>query len=146
MSTNDYERFQTELEFASILGMPFMGTGNDPTSANNRNIEPWTVAGEKWEALNTLSLAWGIRLYPHNHRRGLPLPPGRPDGHGHRGPGDRRAIPAPIVVRGESGKRLMQHYLDITDPDLCQVEMDIYLGPLRPAPIPLALRLRGQPG
>ena len=39
---------QTELEFASILGMPYMGTGSDPTSANNRNIEPWTVAGEKW--------------------------------------------------------------------------------------------------
>ena len=32
----------TELEFASILGTPYMGTGNDPTSANNRNIEPWT--------------------------------------------------------------------------------------------------------
>ena len=63
MSTNDYERFQTELEFASILGMPFMGTGNDPTSANNRNIEPWTLAGEKWDALNTLSLEWGIHLY-----------------------------------------------------------------------------------
>ncbi len=30
MSTADYDRFQTELEFASILGMPFMGTGNDP--------------------------------------------------------------------------------------------------------------------
>jgi hypothetical protein len=29
-------------------------------------------------------------------------------------------------VRGESGKRLMQHYLDITDPDLCVVEIDIY--------------------
>ena len=58
---------QTELEFASILGMPYMGTGNDPTSANNRNIEPWTVSGEKWEALNELSLQWGIHLYPHNH-------------------------------------------------------------------------------
>ena len=67
MSTNDYERYQTELEFASILGMPFMGTGNDPTSANNRNIEYRTVAGEKWEALNVLSLQWGIHLYPHNH-------------------------------------------------------------------------------
>ena len=57
MSTNDYERYQTELEFASILGMPYMGTGNDPTSANNadKNIEPWTIAGEKWEALNELS-------------------------------------------------------------------------------------------
>ena len=59
MSTADYDRFQTELEFASILGMPFMGTGNDPTSANNRNIEPWTIAGEKWDALNTLSAARG---------------------------------------------------------------------------------------
>ena len=26
-----------------------------------------TLAGEKWEALNTLSLEWGIHLYPHNH-------------------------------------------------------------------------------
>ena len=33
---------------------------------------------------------------------------------------------APTVVRGESGKRLMQHYLDITDPRLCVVELDIY--------------------
>ena len=32
----------------------------------------------------------------------------------------------PTVVRGESGKRLMQHFLDITDPDLCVVETDIY--------------------
>ena len=58
MSAADQLRLQTELEFASILGMPYMGTGNDPTSANNRNIEPWTVSGEKWEALNGLSLLW----------------------------------------------------------------------------------------
>ena len=36
-------------------------------SAHNRNIEAWTLAGEKWEALNVLSLQWGIHLYPHNH-------------------------------------------------------------------------------
>jgi hypothetical protein len=29
-------------------------------------------------------------------------------------------------VRAESGKRLMQHYLDVTNPDLVVVEMDIY--------------------
>ena len=29
-------------------------------------------------------------------------------------------------MRAESGKRLMQHYLDVTDPDLVVVEMDIY--------------------
>ena len=125
MSTNDYERFQTELEFASILGMPFMGTGNDPTSANNRNIEPWTLAGEKWEALNTLSLAWGIHLYPHNHAEAYHFlqdgPPVVVDEDRITG----APIP-PMEVRGESGKRLMQHYLDVTDPELCQLEMDIF--------------------
>jgi sugar phosphate isomerase/epimerase len=32
----------------------------------------------------------------------------------------------PTVVRGESGKRLMQHYIDVTDPDLCLLELDIF--------------------
>ena len=32
----------------------------------------------------------------------------------------------PTLVRAESGKRLMQHYLDNTDPTLVVVEMDIY--------------------
>jgi len=125
MSTGDYDRFQTELEFASILGMPFMGTGNDPTSANNRNIEPWTIAGEKWDALNTLSLAWGIHLYPHNHSPAYNF---LQDGPMVWVDEDRLtgAPITPVEVRGESGKRLMQHYLDITDPDLCLVEMDIY--------------------
>ena len=125
MSTNDYERFQTELEMATILGMPFMGTGNDPTSANNRNIEPWTIAGEKWEALNQLSLQWGIHLYPHNHSPAYHF---LQDGPMVTVTQDRitGAPIAPTVVRGESGKRLMQHYLDITSPDLCVVEMDIF--------------------
>jgi len=35
-------------------------------------------------------------------------------------------LATPQVVRGESGKRLMQHYLDITDQSLVVVEMDIY--------------------
>jgi hypothetical protein len=125
MSTADYDRFQTELEFASILGMPFMGTGNDPTSANNRNIEPWTIAGEKWDALNVLSLQWGIHLYPHNHSPAYNF---LQDGPMVTVTEDRLTgapIP-PTVVRGESGKRLMQHYLDVTNPDLCLVEMDIY--------------------
>jgi len=125
MSVNDYERFQTELEFASILGTPYMGTGNDPTSANNRNIEPWTVAGEKWEALNLLSLQWGIHLYPHNHSPAYNF---LQDGPMVTVTQDRLtgAPIAPIQVRGESGKRLMQHYLDVTSPDLCVVEMDIF--------------------
>jgi len=125
MSTNDSNRYQTELEFASILGMPYMGTGGDPTSANNRNIEPWTTAGEKWEALNVLSLQWGIHLYPHNHAEAYHF---LQDGPMVEVTEDRitGAPIAPTTVRGESGKRLMQHYLDITDRELCRLEMDIY--------------------
>ncbi len=125
MTTADYDRLQTELEFASILGMPYMGTGNDPTSANNRNIEPWTIAGEKWDALNLLSTKWGIQMYTHNHDPAYNF---LQDGPMVTVTQDRLtgATIAPIQVRAESGKRLMQHYLDVTNPDLVIVEMDIY--------------------
>ena len=125
MTTADYDRLQTELEFASILGMPYMGTGNDPTSANNRNIEPWTIAGEKWEALNLLSTKWGIQMYTHNHDPAYNF---LQDGPMVTVTQDRvtGAPIAPTLVRAESGKRLMQHYLDVTNPDLVIVEMDIY--------------------
>ncbi|MEU2552201.1 sugar phosphate isomerase/epimerase family protein [Streptomyces sp. NPDC014684] len=125
MTAQDYERLQTELEFAAILGMPFMGTGNDPTNSGNRNIEPWTVAGEKWEALNTISQKSGIHLYTHNHSPAYNF---LQDGPMVTVTQDRvtgKPI-APTQVRGESGKRLMQHYLDVTDPALCVIEMDVY--------------------
>ncbi len=125
MTDADYTRLQTELEFAAILGTPFMGTGNDPTSANDRNIEPWTVAGEKWTALNTISRQWGIQMYTHNHDPAYHF---LQDGPMVTVTEDRvtGAPIAPTQVRAESGKRLMQHYLDITDPGLVVVEMDIY--------------------
>ena len=127
MSTNDYERFLTELEFASILGMPFMGTGNDPTSANNRNIEPWTIAGEKWEALNELAAdTFDIGIYPHNHSPAYNF---LQDGPMVQQTVDRATgapLATPLTIRGESGKRLMEYYLEITDPKLCGIELDIY--------------------
>ena len=132
----------TELEFASILGMPYMGTGNDPTSANNRNIAARDLAGEKWEALNKLSIdSFGIQLYPHNHRR-----PTTSSRTARWCVTEDRVTGAPITpttVRGESGKRLMEHYLDITDPDLCVIEMDIYWAHVAQHQHPLALRLGG---
>ena len=124
---NDLLRFQTELEFGAILGTPYLGTGNDPTSANNRNIEPWTLAGEKWTALNEISVnQFGIHMYTHNHDPAY--------GFLQDGPmvtvtvSRQSGLPllTPQIVRGESGKRLMQHYLDITNPELVVVEMDIY--------------------
>jgi hypothetical protein len=126
MSASDELRLRTELEFASILGMPYMGTGGDPTSANNRNIEPWTVACEKWTALNQISVnEFGIHMYTHNHSPAYHF---LQDGAMVTITEDRvtGAPIAPTQVRAESGKRLMQHYLDNTDPDLVVIEMDIY--------------------
>ncbi|HZN70933.1 MAG TPA: sugar phosphate isomerase/epimerase [Micromonosporaceae bacterium] len=126
MSAADELRLRTELEFATILGTPFMGTGNDPTSANNRNIEPWTIACEKWTALNQISVnEFGIHMYTHNHSPAYNF---LQDGPMVTVTEDRvtGAPIAPTQVRAESGKRLMQHYLDNTDPGLVQIEMDIY--------------------
>ena len=124
MTTLDRDRWTVELEFASVLGMPFMGTGNDPTGSSA--VEAWDVAAEKWEALNTLALPYGISIYPHNHDAAY--------GFVQDGPMvtvtvDRQTglpLPTPQVVRGESGLRKMQAYLDRTQPDLCRIEMDIY--------------------
>jgi hypothetical protein len=126
MSVNDRNQFLTELEFGAILGTPYLGTGGDPTNAGNRNIEPWTLAGEKWTALNEISVnQFGIHMYPHNH---APAYHFLQDGPLVTVTEDRvtGAPIAPTQVRAESGKRLMQHYLDVTDPDLVIVEMDIY--------------------
>ena len=123
---NDRNQFLTELEFGAILGTPYLGTGNDPTSAGNRNIEPWTLAGEKWTALNQISVnQFGIHMYTHNH---APAYHFLQDGPLVTVTEDRvTGAPIPATqVRAESGKRLMQHYLDVTDPDLVVVEMDIY--------------------
>jgi hypothetical protein len=125
MTQADYDQLQTELEFASILGTPYMGTGGDPTDAGNRNIEPWTIAGEKWDALNLLSSRWGIQMYTHNHSPAYNFLQDGPPVTVTQNRVTGAPIP-PTVVRGESGKRLMQHYLDVTNPDLVVVEIDIY--------------------
>jgi hypothetical protein len=124
MTTLDRDRWTVELEFASILGMPFMGTGGDPTGSSA--IEDWDIAAEKWEAINTLALPYGISIYPHNHDPAY--------GFVQDGPmvtvtvARQTGLPleTPQVVRGESGLRKMQAYLDRTDPGLCRIEMDIY--------------------
>jgi sugar phosphate isomerase/epimerase len=126
MSAADRLRYMTELEFASILGTPYMGTGNDPTSAENRNVETWTLAGGKWEALNELSInSFAIQLYPHNHSPAYDFVQDGPMVMVTQDLVSGAAI-SPTQVRGESGKRLMQHFLDVTNPALCVLEMDIF--------------------
>ena len=144
MSTNDYERYQTELEFAAILGMPFMGTGNDPTSANNRNIEAWTIAGEKWDALNEISLQSGIHLYPHNHSPAYNF---LQDGPMVTVTEDR-VTGAPIAADAGAGRVRQAPHAALPrrhrSAPLCRRDGHL-LGPRRPAPAPVALRLRRQP-
>ena len=68
---------------------------------------------------------WGIQLYPHNHSPAYNF---LQDGPMVTVTQDRvtGAPIAPTQVRGESGKRLMEYYLEITDPKLCVIELDIY--------------------
>jgi hypothetical protein len=121
------DRFNVELEFGAILGTPFLGTGGDPTSANDRNIEPWTIAGEKWTALNEISVnQFGIHMYTHNHDPAYGFLQDGPMVEVTVSRQSGLPLATPQIVRGESGKRLMQHYLDITPAGLVQVEMDIY--------------------
>ena len=93
-----------------------------PTTATS---SPGTVAGEKWEALNDLSRQWCIQLYPHNHSPAYNFLQDGPMVRSPRTGSPGRPSPRPWCA-ASPGKRLMQHYLDITDPRLCFVEMDIY--------------------
>lgn len=124
MSAADHERFQTELEFAAILGMDFMGTGNDPTNSSGK--EAWDVAAEKWTALNALASAWGIKIYPHNHADAYNFLQDGPlvEVTVNRLTGE--PLPAPQMVRGESGIRRMEYFFQITDEATCPAEIDIY--------------------
>ena len=125
MNQWESDRWQVELEAATILGMPFTGTGNDPTNASNRTKEAWDLAAEKWMALNNLADSWGLSVYPHNHSPAYnflqdgPLVTITQD----RVTGDPIT---PTQVRGESGTRLMEYYLQTTDPGLCSIELDVY--------------------
>lgn len=124
MSDSDRQRYELELEFAAILGSPFMGTGGDPT--NSSQVEAWDLAGDKWDALNELSLQRGIFLYPHNHADAYNVVQDGPMVEVTEDLATGAPLPAPQIVRSSSGIRRMQYFLDITDPQLCLLEMDIY--------------------
>ena len=84
------------------------------------------LAGRSGRPSTQLSInEFGIQLYPHNHSPAYHF---LQDGPMVTVTEDR-VTGRPITAHGgprESGKRLMQHYLEITEPDLCVIEMDIY--------------------
>lgn len=124
MSQSDRDRLALELEFASILGMRFMGTGSDPT--NSSQVEAWNVAADKWEALNEFAATWDIALYPHNHADAYSFLQDGPTVEVTEELLTGQPLPGPQTVRGSSGTRRMEHYLRSTDPRMCFIELDVY--------------------
>jgi sugar phosphate isomerase/epimerase len=123
MTSTDHDRFQVELEFAAILGMSYMGTGTDPTSSSQQ--EAWDLAAEKWEALNALSMAGGIRIYPHNHADAYDVLQDGPLVEVTEDLLTGEPLPAAQMVRGSSGVRRMEYFLQGTDRST-HIELDVY--------------------
>lgn len=124
MSASDRDRFELELEFAAILGMDYMGTGADPTG--NSQIEAWDLAAEKWEALNSLSMPSGIRMYPHNHADAYNFLQDGPTVEVTEDLVTGDPLPVPQLVRASSGIRRMEYFLQITKGSSCHIELDVY--------------------
>lgn len=112
MTPEDSARFRLELEFASILGMPHMGTGGDPTGSSYK--ADWDVAADKWNALGEIARSYGIKLYTHNHDAAY-------DFLLDSGPYDAAGLPT-----RSSGIRKLEYFLKVTDPRYVWLQMDIY--------------------
>lgn len=112
MTPEDHDRFLLELEFASILGMPHMGTGGDPTGSNYK--ADWDIAAEKWNALGEIARSYDIKLYTHNHDAAY-------DFLLDSGPNDEQGRPT-----RSSGIRKLEYFLTITHPRLVWLQMDIF--------------------
>ena len=108
----DEARFRLELEFASILGTPHMGTGGDPTGSAYK--ADWDVAADKWNALGAIAQSYGIKLYTHNHDSAY-------DFLLDSGPLDDAGRPT-----RSSGIRKLEYFLRRTDPRSVWLQMDIY--------------------
>ncbi len=112
LSQADVDRFKLHLEIANILGMEHVGTGNDPTGSAYK--ADWDVAADKWHQLGALAKNAGLKLYTHNHdvAYSFLLDSGPLDGQGR--------------PTRSSGIRRLEYFLQITDPGLVYLEMDIF--------------------
>jgi sugar phosphate isomerase/epimerase len=112
LTTADVDTFKKHLEIANILGMPYMGTGGDPTASPYR--ADWDAAADKWHALGEIARGAGVALYTHNHDAayGFLLDGGPPDAQGR--------------PTRSSGIRRLEYFLSVTDPRLVRLEMDVF--------------------
>ncbi|PZF82469.1 sugar phosphate isomerase/epimerase family protein [Jiangella anatolica] len=93
---------ELELDRAEILGLPFVGTANEPVTAANRTVAGYQAAAAEFNAFGAAAQARGLRWYQHNHQNEF-----------------RMAADDPSV-------RLYDVLLAETDPKLVFLEMDIY--------------------
>lgn len=117
-------QFRTACEVAATIGQRFIGTGSDPTNSNQ--VEAWDAAADRWNQLGAIAAEYGLKLYTHNHDAAYSF---LQDGPMVEVTVDRvtgAPLPAPQIVRGESGIRRLEYFLQKTDPSLVYLEMDIY--------------------
>jgi sugar phosphate isomerase/epimerase len=100
---NDFRNnMQAELDIAETLGLPYIGTANEPVSSDNRTVAGYKAAAEEFNGFGEAAAARGLKWYHHNHHNEF-----------------RFAADDPSV-------RLYDLLLSETDPKLVYLEMDIY--------------------
>jgi sugar phosphate isomerase/epimerase len=100
---NDFRNnMQAELDTAEILGLPHIGTANEPVSAENRTIAGYRAAAEEFNQFGAAAAERGIKWYHHNHHNEFRF------------------------ANDDPGVRLYDVLLSETDPLLVYLEMDIY--------------------
>ena len=111
LSSEDIARWHQELDFAEVLGMPCVGTGNDPTRSRYR--DDWDAAAEHWNTIGEIARRRGFKLYTHNHDQAYnflldrgPLDEGRPT--------------------RSSGLRMLEYFFKISDPRYVFFEFDVF--------------------
>jgi sugar phosphate isomerase/epimerase len=99
---NFRNNLELELDQAEILGLPYIGTANEPVTSNNRTVAGYQAAAEEFNGWGAVARERGIRWYQHNHQNEF-----------------RFAADAPDV-------RLYDVLLAETDPKLVFFELDVF--------------------
>ena len=115
MTPEDSARFRLELEFASILGMPHMGTGGDPTgsSLQGRLGHRRRQVATRWARSPGPTASSSTPTTTTPRTTSCSPTPGRYDSRRPSDPGRR-------------GVRKLEYFLKVTDPRYVWLQMDIY--------------------
>jgi sugar phosphate isomerase/epimerase len=99
---NFRNNLELELDQAEILGLPYIGTANEPVTPDNRTVAGYQAVAAEFNSWGAVARERGLRWYQHNHQNEF-----------------RFADDAPDV-------RLYDVLLAETDPQLVFFELDIY--------------------